>query len=76
MLEYTEDDLVKKLKRISFEEMHRIVCALPKNTDRVDLVKIEVGVVYYNVLQSEMDAFASNDWTVEEYLIEARKRDY
>lgn len=56
----TENDTFRKLKRISYEEMHVIVDRLPDSILHDDFEIIEF--------------FKPYDWTVEEYTIEWNKR--
>lgn len=56
----TEDDTFRKLKRISYEEIHAIVQDLPDEILHDDFAIIEF--------------FKPYDWTVEEYTIEWNKR--
>lgn len=63
---YSEDDLVNKLSRISFEEMMLIYYANKVFTGDDCLICFDGGVAY--LFSSEIDLFIKHGWTYQEYV--------
>lgn len=63
-----EDDLIKKLKRIPYKDMHRLISQLPINHPRVTIQILLVDGTTYNITQQELNLLDICGWDVVDFV--------